>query len=307
MFTWGRIVLSLPKRAHVDWNWPISREKYLKMEWSVKMPLQYGSCSLLVMGSWLCYWYGLGSLFISTAVVKIFFSVLHHRVPFSGKFSKISSSPINLWSTYSNALHLQTELNKWHNAATSWSRGPFLENPGNFSARKAILNLSVSKNGEVYTRVTSCMKRTSVRFKNMWKNSSVIMIPTPFETFDKPAPAGTHRYTINWSWEFKNGTRSRDVETHTIKGSRGTQLRDGETHTIKGSRGTQLRDGETHTIKGSRGTQLRDEETHTIKGSRGTHLRNVQMRTIKSSKGTLSWGEETHNKGTNKDTQLKGG
>ena len=24
MFTRGRIVLSLPKRAHVDWNWPIS-------------------------------------------------------------------------------------------------------------------------------------------------------------------------------------------------------------------------------------------------------------------------------------------
>ena len=27
------------KRAHVDWNWPISREKYLKIDWSVKMPL----------------------------------------------------------------------------------------------------------------------------------------------------------------------------------------------------------------------------------------------------------------------------
>ena len=30
MFTWGRIVLSLPKRAHLDWNWPISREKASK-------------------------------------------------------------------------------------------------------------------------------------------------------------------------------------------------------------------------------------------------------------------------------------
>ena len=28
----GRIALSLPKRAHVDWNWPISREKYLKLD-----------------------------------------------------------------------------------------------------------------------------------------------------------------------------------------------------------------------------------------------------------------------------------
>ena len=56
MFTWGRIVLFLPKCAHVDWNWPISREKYLKIDWSVKMPLHwliyYGSCKLLVMGFW---------------------------------------------------------------------------------------------------------------------------------------------------------------------------------------------------------------------------------------------------------------
>ena len=34
-------MLSLPKRAHVDWNWPISREKYLKIDWSVKMPLHW--------------------------------------------------------------------------------------------------------------------------------------------------------------------------------------------------------------------------------------------------------------------------
>ena len=29
IFTRGRIVLSSPKRAPVDWNWPLSREKYL--------------------------------------------------------------------------------------------------------------------------------------------------------------------------------------------------------------------------------------------------------------------------------------
>ena len=40
-----RIVLSLPKRAHVDWNWLISREKYLKIDWSVKMLLHW-----LIMG-----------------------------------------------------------------------------------------------------------------------------------------------------------------------------------------------------------------------------------------------------------------
>ena len=45
MFTCARIVLSSQKRAHVVWNWPISREKYLKIDWSVKMPLQW-----LIMG-----------------------------------------------------------------------------------------------------------------------------------------------------------------------------------------------------------------------------------------------------------------
>ena len=33
------MVLSFPKSAHADWNWPISREKHLKIDWSVKMPL----------------------------------------------------------------------------------------------------------------------------------------------------------------------------------------------------------------------------------------------------------------------------
>ena len=55
MFTWGRIVLSLPKRAHVDWNGPLTREKRLEIDCSVKMSLHWlitcGSCRLLVMGS----------------------------------------------------------------------------------------------------------------------------------------------------------------------------------------------------------------------------------------------------------------
>ena len=45
MFTWGCIVLSLLKPAHVDWNWPISREKYHKIDWSVNMLLHW-----LIMG-----------------------------------------------------------------------------------------------------------------------------------------------------------------------------------------------------------------------------------------------------------------
>ena len=55
MFTWNCIVLSLPKRDHVDWNWPISREKYVKIDWSVNNAVAldyYGSYRLLLMGSW---------------------------------------------------------------------------------------------------------------------------------------------------------------------------------------------------------------------------------------------------------------
>ena len=35
------IVLFLPQCAHVDWNWPFSREKYLKIDWSVKISLHW--------------------------------------------------------------------------------------------------------------------------------------------------------------------------------------------------------------------------------------------------------------------------
>ena len=42
-------------------------------------------------------------------------------------------------------------------------RGPFLETS---RARKAIFRLSVSKNGEVYTPETSCMKGTFLQYKN---------------------------------------------------------------------------------------------------------------------------------------------
>ena len=38
MFTRGRIVLSSSKPAHVDWNWHISREKYLKIDWELQAP-----------------------------------------------------------------------------------------------------------------------------------------------------------------------------------------------------------------------------------------------------------------------------
>ena len=44
MLTGGRIVLSLPKRAHEDWNWPISRENYLKIDWSLKIAVALAYC-----------------------------------------------------------------------------------------------------------------------------------------------------------------------------------------------------------------------------------------------------------------------
>ena len=51
MFTWGRIVLSLPKCSHKDWNWPKN------IDWSVKMPfhwliMELQAPSILVMGYW---------------------------------------------------------------------------------------------------------------------------------------------------------------------------------------------------------------------------------------------------------------
>ena len=47
------------------------------------------------------------------------------------------------------------------------TRGPFLEVPETFRARKVSFSCSVSKNGEVYGRGASCMKETSVHIKNM--------------------------------------------------------------------------------------------------------------------------------------------
>ena len=40
--------------------------------------------------------------------------------------------------------------------------------PETFRARKVIFIPSASKNGEVYTPETSCMKETSFHIKNMW-------------------------------------------------------------------------------------------------------------------------------------------
>ena len=34
-------MLFLPNCAHITETWPIAREKYLKIDWSVKMPLHW--------------------------------------------------------------------------------------------------------------------------------------------------------------------------------------------------------------------------------------------------------------------------
>ena len=44
----------------------------------------------------------------------------------------------------------------------------FSKAPETFRVRKAIFSWSVSKNGEVYTHETSCMKRNSVHIRNVW-------------------------------------------------------------------------------------------------------------------------------------------
>ena len=49
-----------------------------------------------------------------------------------------------------------------------WPETCFSKAPETFRARKAIFSSSVSKNGEVHTLETSCMKRSSVHIKNMW-------------------------------------------------------------------------------------------------------------------------------------------
>ena len=58
MLTCSReVAVFLPKRARVDWNWPISREKISKNRLVCKNAVAltyYGSRRLLVMGSWKC-------------------------------------------------------------------------------------------------------------------------------------------------------------------------------------------------------------------------------------------------------------
>ena len=64
---------------------------------------------------------------------------------------------------------LDTRLS-WNNSPRApLGPGPrFSKDPETFRARRAIFSSSVSKNGEVYTPETSCMKGTSIHIKSMW-------------------------------------------------------------------------------------------------------------------------------------------
>ena len=64
---------------------------------------------------------------------------------------------------------LKIRVNNEKLVSTNWVRAGarFSKAPKSFRARKAIFSSSVSKNGEVYTPETSCMKRTSVHIETM--------------------------------------------------------------------------------------------------------------------------------------------
>ena len=76
-------------------------------------------------------------------------------------------------------------------------RAHFLKAPEIYRAHKAIFSSSVSKNGEVYTVQTSCMKRTSVHIKKNVNKTALYhkgpdfaktLIQMVFRTFEIWAP-----------------------------------------------------------------------------------------------------------------------
>ena len=79
-------------------------------------------------------------------------------------FLFLQGQPIKVISYLSNQIPLSTVYCNDHLVLVF--RGLFVEGPGNFSGRKDIFSLSVSKNGDVYAAETSCMKETSVHIKN---------------------------------------------------------------------------------------------------------------------------------------------
>ena len=99
-------------RAHVDWNWPISQEKYLKIDWSVKMLLHWlimGSCRLnpsnellvefcTLNKDILCWWYSASQHFKAVHLAIIWMVILEtaHATMHKGVLS--SHSSLSPWS-----------------------------------------------------------------------------------------------------------------------------------------------------------------------------------------------------------------
>ena len=89
----------------MDLNWPISQEKYLKIDWSVIMMLldYYGSCRFLVMGSW--YWPI--SHFRVTPVSKW---VLVQNLSYEDEFDLYEKEPACRGNTYFIAIDFARKL-----------------------------------------------------------------------------------------------------------------------------------------------------------------------------------------------------
>ena len=106
------------------------------------------------------------------------------------KYINVADPPVTeivqLWTEMSfegaiKSIEHLLSLNLWHNSRVKIGKEPnhgplgefkspgarFSKAPESFRTRKAIFRSSVSKNGEVYTPETSCMKGTSLHLLNI--------------------------------------------------------------------------------------------------------------------------------------------
>ena len=125
---------------------------------------------------------------------------------FYGVYYEVTKWPAPRWldSSVGRALH---RYRRGHGFESCWSPGVrFSKAPETFRARKAISNLSVSKNREVYTPETSCMKRNSVHIETWIKqlcNYTVRDFAMAFRawkhfgTFEKRAQDTFNAHTIH--------------------------------------------------------------------------------------------------------------
>ena len=92
----------------------------------------------------------------------------------------------------------ETDIVRVNVSSLHWPGACFSKGPETFRVRKAIFSWSFSKNREVHTPETSCMKRTSVHIKNtwikqlcnqkVWDFAKAFRVRKLFGTFEKRAP-----------------------------------------------------------------------------------------------------------------------